>query len=83
MFFQNEINAGDFTTFCNCCRMFEDNVKMLESPVESGLSFHEGDRPRPRTRPRKPIYTADRLPSQNPDLVPTIMMGHSILDRCQ
>ena len=34
MFFHNEINAGDFTTFCHCWRSTGDNIEMLESPAE-------------------------------------------------
>ena len=34
MFFQNEINAGDFTKFCHCRRSARDNTEKLESPVK-------------------------------------------------
>ena len=36
MFFQNEINTRDLTTFCLCWRSTGDNIEELESPAGCG-----------------------------------------------
>ena len=36
VFFENLINAGDFTTFCHCWRLIGDRIEMLESTAECG-----------------------------------------------